>query len=87
MNGINILPYFGRTLGKLCALRRIADTLLSDLEQEHTLSYSKKRLVGLRYGEGFKTDLSNETKDSNVLTSIGQETRGDAMSSYDTELM
>ena len=86
MSGINILPYFGRTLGRLCALRRIADTLLSDLEQDHALSCSRERLEGLTFGESFATDLSNETKDSGVLKRIGEETRGEAMGSYDTEL-
>ena len=82
----DVLPVFSRTLGKLCAQRRIADTLLSDLEGNKPLDYSRDRLQCVIDKDMFGEDLSLETKDNMMLELLGDKYRKDAMRAYDAEL-
>lgn len=86
MFGFDILPYFSRTLGKLCALRRVTQSLLSDLEEQRTLTESKERLEGIMWGVHLDTDLSSEAKDNAVLEHLKEHYKKDAEGSYDNEI-
>ena len=86
MLGFDTMPYYGRTLGKLCALRRVADTLLSELEQQHMLLDSKRKLEESRERDDFRIDLTSEAKDNVVLKYVERNHREEILRSYDVEL-
>ena len=80
------LPKFGRTMGKLCAFRRIADSLLSELEQEHSLVDARCKLKRARNEDKFGDDLSSEIKDDKVLEYVEKYDRKAVQGGYDTEM-